>query len=82
MASEAETRTAAQKLAKEWIGFWIHLGIYVAVNAGLFLQWWVITGGTGFPWVVSTTGGWGIGIIAHFLGVFAAQRKTVRQARG
>ena len=27
-------------------------------------------GGTGFPCVITTTIGWGIGITAHFLGVF------------
>jgi len=29
-----------------------------------------ITNGEGFPWVITTTLGWGIGIAAHFIGVF------------
>ena len=29
-----------------------------------------MSGGERFPWVIPTTVGWGIGIIAHFLGVF------------
>jgi len=45
------------------------------VNIGLFIQWWIITGGTGFPWVITTTGGWGIGIIAHFIAVFYSMKK-------
>jgi hypothetical protein len=80
MMSEAEVVEAARKRAREKTWFWVHLGIYIAVNAGLFVQWWVITGGSGFPWVLSTTLGWGIGIAAHFLGVFVGPRKAARQA--
>jgi hypothetical protein len=62
-------------IVKERRGFYIHFIIYLIVNIGLFIQWWYITGGEGFPWVVSTTGGWGIGIIAHFLSVFVLKKK-------
>ncbi len=48
------------------MGSWVHLGTYIVVNAGVLVQWWVVTGGTGFPW---TTLGWGMGIVAHFFGV-------------
>lgn len=81
MMSEVAMSEAARKRAREKTWFWVHLGIYIAVNAGLFVQWWVITGGSGFPWVLSTTLGWGVGIVAHFLSVFAGQRKPARHAQ-
>lgn len=62
-------------IAKEKKGFYIHFIIYLIVNIGLFVQWWIITGGEGFPWVITTTGGWGIGIIAHFIVVFVLSKK-------
>ncbi len=80
MTFEAKTVVTAEKHAREKLWFWIHMGIYIAVNAGLFVQWWIITGGSGFPWVLSTTLGWGVGIVAHFLSVFAGPGKPVRQA--
>ena len=60
----------AEKIVKEKRGFYIHFIIYLIVNILLFVQWWYITGGEGFPWVITTTVGWGIGIVAHFIGVF------------
>ena len=73
MESDEELRKIAKERAKEKIGFYIHFIIYILVNAFLFAQWFWITEGTGYPWVVPTTAGWGIGIIAHFLGVFVIQ---------
>ena len=60
----------AGKIVKEKRGFYIHFIIYLLVNILLFAQWWYITGGEGFAWPITTTIGWGIGIIAHFIGVF------------
>jgi hypothetical protein len=57
-------------IAMERRGFYIHFIIYILVNILITVQWWYITGGKGFPWVITTTLGWGIGIIAHFLAVF------------
>jgi len=74
MAENKEITDAVIK--KEKRGFYIHFVIYLLVNSGLFIQWWYITKGEGFPWVVSTTGGWGIGIIAHFIAVFVVLKKT------
>jgi uncharacterized protein (DUF486 family) len=70
MVSDEELRKIAKEKAKEKIGFYVHFSIYILVNIFLFLQWYWITEGTGFPWVIPTTVGWGIGIVAHFLGVF------------
>jgi len=62
-------------IAEEKRGFYIHFIIYLVVNIGIFIQWWYMTGGEGFPWVITTTGGWGIGIIAHFIIVFVLSKK-------
>ena len=60
----------SDKIKKEKRGFYIHFIIYLIVNVLLFVQWWYITGGEGFAWSITTTIGWGIGIIAHFIVVF------------
>jgi hypothetical protein len=70
MDKDKELRKKAKKKAKEKTGFYVHFLIYILVNAFLYAQWYWITEGEGFPWVITTTVGWGIGIIAHFIGVF------------
>lgn len=70
MVTEEELRNKAKKAAKEKTGFYVHFIIYLLANTFLFIQWYWITGGEGFPWVLPTTIGWGIGIAFHFAGVF------------
>lgn len=49
-------------------GFWIHLGVYVAVNALLVIVWAVASAGSFWPaWPML---GWGIGVVAHAGRVF------------
>jgi hypothetical protein len=62
-------------LVKEKRGFYIHFIIYIIVNIGIYVQWWYITDGVGFAWPITTTIGWGIGIIAHFIVVFVLLKK-------
>lgn len=50
-------------------GFYTHLLVYVLVNAGLFAINYVTTPGR--FWFAWTTFGWGIGLLAHALSVFA-----------
>jgi hypothetical protein len=66
--AEAKRQVAARK------GFYIHLAIYAVILTGLFVlnlaagrQWWV-------QWVFA---GWGIGVVAHALAVFASKPKTI-----
>ena len=59
-----------KEIAKEKRGFYIHFIIDILVNIGLYAQWWYMTGGEGFAWPITTTIGWGIGIVAHFVVVF------------
>ena len=75
MTSDEELRAKAKKIAKEKVGFYLHFAIYLVVNLFIIVQWWVISGGEGFPWFVTTTGGWGIGIVAHFVAVFVVGPK-------
>ena len=65
----------ANIIAKERRGFYIHFAIYILVNIFLIWQWWYLTNGDSWPWFIPATGGWGIGIIAHFLGVFVFLKK-------
>lgn len=49
-------------------GFWVHFGIYLAVNAFLVVVWaftW-----RDYFWPVWPMLGWGIGVVAHALTVF------------
>jgi len=70
MISDAELFQKAKKRAEDKVGFLIHLGMYVIVNAFLVMLWWVTTGGTAFPWFVFPMFGWAIGLVAHFLAAF------------
>ena len=72
---------AARKRAEAKVGFWIHLGIFVVVNAFLAAQWWWITGATGFPWFLPGLLGWGVGVGAHFLSVFKGGANVDREAQ-
>ncbi len=66
--SEQEIYQQAKKRVEEKKGFYIHFAVYIAVNIMLVIIWSVT--GAGFPWFVFPLGGWGIGILFHFLGVF------------
>ncbi len=50
--------------------FWVHLAVYFAVNAFLVFIW-AVTSGSYF-WPVWPILGWGIGLVAHAMGVFFA----------
>ena len=75
MAKDKELSEKTKVIAKEKRGFYIHFVIYILVNVFIIVQWWYITGGEGFPGFVTTTGGWGIGIIVHFIAVFVFLKK-------
>ena len=73
--SEEEIYQVARKRVEEKKGFFIHLAVYVVVNIMLVLIWAFSSGG-GDPWFLWPLGGWGIGILFHFLGVFVFSRRT------
>ena len=67
MVSKKELGDKVRKITKEINDFYIHFVVYIIVNLFIFIQWWYISEGEGFPWFITTTGGWGIGILAHFI---------------
>ena len=77
--SEDEIYEEAKKRVKAKKDFFVHLAVYIVVNAFIIIIWAVTTPG-GFPWFVFPLGGWGIGLIFHFLDVFVFSRKPDRKA--
>jgi len=71
--SDDEIRKLAQRRVAAKKGFFIHLIIYIIVNA-LLVSIWAISGG-GYMWFLWAAGGWGVGVIFHCLGVFAFSRE-------
>jgi hypothetical protein len=72
--AEAERLHRARRRVAALKGFYVHLAVYLAVNAGLFVidlmagrDWWV-------QWVIF---GWGIGIAAHALAVFGGTPRAI-----
>ena len=72
--SEEEIYRQAKKRVEEKKGFYTHCAIYIAVNLLLVIIWAI--NGVGFPWFVFPLGGWGIGVLFHFLGVFVFSKQT------
>lgn len=75
MEDDIELRKEAERLAEEKLGFYIHFTVYVAVNTLLFFIWLLST--KGFPWFLFPLGGWGIGILFHFLSTFVFTRRLI-----
>jgi hypothetical protein len=81
--SDEEIRRLATRRVRRKRGFFVHLTVYLIVNAFLWCMWalsasgiaaaygWGMMRGTAFPWPVFTTVFWGIGLLFHGLGVFA-----------
>ena len=72
--SEEEIYRLARKRVEAKKGFYIHFAVYIGVNILLVIIW--ATTGAGFPWFIFPLGGWGIGILFHFLGVFVFSRPS------
>ena len=73
--SEQEIYQEAKKRVEEKKGFFIHFTVYILVNILLIIIWAFPAGG-GAPWFLWPLGGWGIGLLFHFLGVFVFSRRT------
>ena len=77
--SEEQIYEEARKRVEAKRGFFIHFTVYIVVNIVLVLIW-AFAAGRGFPWFIFPLGGWGIGILFHFLGVFVFGGKSDRAA--
>ena len=73
--SEEEIYKQARKRVEEKKGFYTHLATYILVNILLVIIWAFPAGG-GYLWFLWPLGGWGIGILFHFLGVFVFSRRS------
>lgn len=71
----------ARKQAKQKVDFYVHFAIYLVVNAFIFIQWWAIGGPGTFPWFLFPLGGWGIGVVAHFISAFTGGGFLATQTR-
>jgi len=72
--TDDEIYEEAKKIVEEKKGFRTHFIVYLCVNALLVIIWAV--SGRGFPWFVFPLGGWGIGILFHFLNVYVFSREA------
>ena len=77
--SEEQIYEEAKKRVEEKRGFYVHLTAYIVVNIGLVLIWAFAAGG-GYPWFIWCLGGWGIGLLFHYLFVFVFKDKSDRAA--
>jgi hypothetical protein len=71
--TEEEIYQKARKRVEDKKGLLIHAIVYVLVNAILVVIW--ATTSHGYPWFLWPLGGWGIGLIFNFLGVFVFDRQ-------
>jgi hypothetical protein len=76
LSTDEELRSKARLRVRTKLGFYIHFGVYVVVNVMLFFIWWFTRGdasipNASFPWFIFPLVGWGIGVAAHYLAVFA-----------
>ncbi len=77
--SEEEIYEEAKKRVKAKRDFYVHLGVYICVNIFLIINW-AFPAGAGFPWFIFPLGGWGIGLVFHFLEAFVFEQKLDRAA--
>jgi len=86
LEADEELRRKATLRAEAKLGFYIHFAVYLGVNVLLFFIWWFTRGNTSipyasFPWFIFPLVGWGIGLVAHFLSVFARTGVTDRMVQ-
>ena len=66
-----------EMMAGQRTGWLIHLFVYVAVNVMLIATWWFTSdGGQVMPWFIFPLIGWGVGLVAHYMG-YRSKRSTV-----
>ncbi len=73
---EQTIRRKAEERVERRIEFFTHLVTYFIVNAVAVFVWYFFLSdrGKGFPWFILLLIPWGIGLLAHFIGVFLFDR--------
>ena len=62
--------------AEARVGFRRHFAIYIIINLAIWAFWYftrAIDGNYDGYWPAYTTLGWGIGVAAHFIGIYQTQ---------
>jgi fatty acid desaturase len=72
--TDEEIYKEAEKIVEEKKSFRTHFIVYLCVNAFLVIIWAVTS--RGFPWFVFPLGGWGIGVLFHFLSIYVFSREA------
>ena len=72
--NEDEIREQARRNVAAKKAWFMNFSLYLVVNAMLIMIWAV--GGRGYPWFLWVLGGWGIGVVAHFVSAFFGNRST------
>jgi hypothetical protein len=71
MDKDEELMKKATKKVKNKTWFYFHFACYLIANIGLTAFWWGKTDLSGYVAIMSgSLFGWGVGIVAHFMGVF------------
>jgi len=77
MADDKELMEIARKRVKDKAGFYVHFACYIMVNISLIALWasaGVFNDGTNvIALLFGPLFGWGVGIVAHFIAVFAGE---------
>lgn len=68
-----EQRQQAIRRIQAKHGFRSHLAVYLAVNALLVLIWALVS--VGYFWPIWPILGWGIGVVAHGVSVYARPKE-------
>ena len=69
--TDKDLRRQAERRVKLKMGVFVHAGIYVLVNLGLFAINFV---GGGKPWALWPLAGWGLGLAIHGIVTFVSLR--------
>jgi hypothetical protein len=72
--TDEEIYKEAKRIVEEKKGFRTHFIVYLCVNALLVIIW--AATGRHFPWFVFPLGGWGIGVLFHFLNVYVFSQEA------
>jgi len=74
LIDDTDLRRLAERRVDAKAGFWIHVAIFVAVNAGM------AAGGPTGPWFLWSAASWALALVAHGLAVHLPLRDLRRQA--
>ena len=66
------TEHQLRELAHKRVEFRTHLVVYFVINAFLWLIWYFT--GRGYKWPIWPMGGWGIGLLFHYLFEYRSSR--------